>query len=259
MPSRVGASRSSIAASPTTLASTGSRKPYLFNADNVARYAPVPWHSPGSVIGVSYEALDRLARQRTPAWTRQPVLSRYLDRDPPPGSLLPGEPALTATPPDELGVTAPGAAAVAGLDVLLVHPWCLGQWPAALPADTVVIGLFVDEFHRAWPWSDRRWRFVGRRMAELAAQRWHGDAASIGAALKGARSVRSVDEPHLAPWLARWAACEAAPALFPPVDRRCNRCSASFPSLTCSATKRLARAGALPATWRWPPGAGSRA
>jgi deoxyribodipyrimidine photo-lyase len=28
------------------VAGTGSSKPYLFNADNVARYAPAPWHSP---------------------------------------------------------------------------------------------------------------------------------------------------------------------------------------------------------------------
>jgi deoxyribodipyrimidine photo-lyase len=34
--------------------------------------------------------------------------------------------------------------------------------------------------------------------------------------------VRSVDEPHLAPWLAAWAECGAVPALFPPVDRRCD-------------------------------------
>ena len=70
----------------------------------------------------------------------------------------------------------------------------------------MVIGVFVADFHRAWPWSERRWRFVGSRMAELAAQRWHGDAAAIGAALTGARSVRSIAEPHLAPWLPRWAA-----------------------------------------------------
>jgi deoxyribodipyrimidine photo-lyase len=31
-----------------------------------------------------------------------------------------------------------------------------------------------------------------------------------------------IAEPHLAPWLPRWAECEAAPALFPPVDRRCD-------------------------------------
>ena len=34
------------------VAGTGSRKPYLFNADNVARYAPASWHSPGSVIDI---------------------------------------------------------------------------------------------------------------------------------------------------------------------------------------------------------------
>lgn len=93
---------------------------------------------------------------------------------------------------------------------------------AVRPAETRVIGVFVADFHRAWPWSERRWHFVGSRMAELTSQRWHGDAGAIGAALKSARSVRSTGEPHLTPWLARWAECGAAPALFPPVDRRCD-------------------------------------
>jgi deoxyribodipyrimidine photo-lyase len=59
-------------------------------------------------------------------------------------------------------------------------------------------------------------------LTELAAQCWHGDAAAIGAALAGARTVRSIAEPHLAPWMQRWATCEAAPTLFPRVDRRCD-------------------------------------
>jgi len=192
------------------VAGTGSRKPYLFNADNVARYAPAPWHSPGSVIDVSYEALDRMARE--------PRHDHAVPRGGP--SLV--DPRLSAEPPDDLGLTPPDAAAAEGRDVWLVHPWSLGELPAALPADTLVIGVFVADFHRAWPWSERRWRFVGGRMAELTVERWHGDAAAIGAALKGARSVRSIDEPHLAPWLARWAECAAAPMLFPPVDRRCD-------------------------------------
>jgi len=200
------------------VAGTGSRKPYLFNADNVARYAPASWHSPGSVIDTSYEALDRLARQASRQAERQPQ-GEY---EAFPRSPRPGEPIFGAEPPEELGSTAPDAAAVAARDVWLVHPWSLGELPAALPTDTVVIGVFLADFHRAWPWSERRWRFVGSRMAELAAVRWHGDAAAIGAALKGARSVRSIAEPHLAPWLARWAECEPAPALFPPVDRRCD-------------------------------------
>ena len=59
-------------------------------------------------------------------------------------------------------------------------------------------------------------------MTELASQRWHGDAGTIGAALKSARRVRSIGEPHLAPCLTRSAKCETTPALFPPVDRRCD-------------------------------------
>jgi deoxyribodipyrimidine photo-lyase len=208
------------------VAGTGSRKPYLFNADNIARYAPAPWHSPGSVIDTSYEALDHMARQpahplahHSLAHPSVPLL--HSDHDASLGSAM-VEPRLHAEPPHELGLTAPDAAAVEGRDVWLVHPWSLGELPSALPADTLVIGVFVADFHRAWPWNERRWKFVASRMAELAVQRWHGDAAAIGAALQGARRVRSIDEPHLAPWLARWAECEAAPALFPPVDRRCD-------------------------------------
>lgn len=219
------------------VAGTGSSKPYLFNADNVARYAPEPWHSPGSVIDTSYEALDRMAR--LPA--RQPAQPGRGE-----GRVLPGrpssiEPRLAAEPPDDTGVTAPDAAAVAGRDVWLVHPWSLGDLPAALPADTLVVGVFVADFHRAWPWSERRWHFVGSRMAELTSQRWHGDAGAIGAALKHARKVRSIGEPHLAPWLARWAECEAAPALFPSVDRRCD----SFSKWWTRATRGLNSAAEL--------------
>jgi deoxyribodipyrimidine photo-lyase len=112
--------------------------------------------------------------------------------------------------------------AVEGRDVWLVHPWNLGQGPTDVPTDILVIGACVADFHRQWPWSERRWRFVGKRMAELAAQRWYGDAASIGYALAAARSVRSTDEPHLAPWLSRWARCQDGPELFPRVDPCCD-------------------------------------
>ncbi len=192
------------------VAGTGSRKPYLFNAENVARYAPAAWHSPGSVIDASYEALDQLARQPGPGVAASPA------------GPATEEPLLHDSPPAALAATAPSAAEVAGRDVWLVHPWSLGLLPPALPADTLVLGLFIDEFHWAWPWSERRWHFVGRRMAELADQLWQGDAAAIGAALVSARSVRGIAEPHLDAWLPRWAACEPAPALFPPVQRRCD-------------------------------------
>jgi deoxyribodipyrimidine photo-lyase len=196
------------------VAGTGSSKPYLFNADNVARYAPASWHSPGSVIDQSYEALDRLARQ--------PLRSGRAQPEAPAASPALTEPALCTEPPSDLAWGLPDPAAVADREIWLVHPWNLGELPASLPADTVVVGIFLSDFHRLWPWNERRWRFVASRMAELATLRWHGDAAAIAAALKGARQVCSVDEPHLQPWLASLAICEAVPELFPRVDRRCD-------------------------------------
>jgi len=72
------------------VAGTGSRKPYLFNADNVARYAPASWHSPGSVVDTSYEVLDRMARQQA----HQPVPQRHSEHDPQQGSPSRIEPLL---------------------------------------------------------------------------------------------------------------------------------------------------------------------
>jgi deoxyribodipyrimidine photo-lyase len=138
-------------------------------------------------------------------------------------------------------LAAPDPAALAGRDVWLVHPWSLGELPADLPADAVVLGVYLADFHRAWPWAERRWRFVGRRMAELTPLRWWGSAAAIGAALADARRVRSIDEPHLTPWLANWAGCEVLPALFPQVDRRCD----SFSQWWARATRNLGLAADL--------------
>ena len=43
------------------MAGTGSHKPYLFNAENVARFAPAPWQSTGTVVDASYEVLQAIA------------------------------------------------------------------------------------------------------------------------------------------------------------------------------------------------------
>ncbi len=208
------------------VAGTGSSKPYLFNADNVARFAPAHWHSPGTVIDTSYEVLDRLARQPVapcaplPAWP--PARLRGIAGSGLLANEAAAEPRLMVAPPRALGATAPDAAQVTGRDVWLVHPWGLADLPAALPAGTVVIGLYVADYHRAWPWGERRWQFVGSRLSGLAPRRWYGEATTIGAALAGARSVRSIGEPHLASWLPYWADCIAAPALFAAVERRCD-------------------------------------
>lgn len=211
------------------VAATGSRKPYLFNAENVARYAPPDWHSPGTLIDTGYDRLDALARQPRPR--PAPPL--------PPTTLA--EPPLFEQPASALGLTPPDAAAVRGRDVWLVHPWSLGPPPATLAHDVVRVGIFPAEFHQAWPWSERRWQFVARRMAEITPLRWQGSCASLRLALAGACSVRSLAEPHLAAWLPRLARCEPAPPLFPAVDRDCDSFSQWWPR----ATRGLATAAEL--------------
>ena len=191
------------------VAGTGSHKPYLFNAGNVARHAPPDWHSPGTVIDTSYEALDAIAR------SAEPVGAEALQA---PGIAAP---ALHERPP--AAWSAPDAQAVAGRDVWLVHAWALADPPPDLPDGTVSVAVFeADHLHARWPWNAARWTFVGQRMSELAALRWWGDASALGAALSGARSVQMVADPHLSPALHGLARCRPRPLLFTPVARHCD-------------------------------------
>ena len=209
------------------VAGTGSHKPYLFNADNVARYAPAPWHSAGTLIDQPYEALDRIARGA--ALKRGPEAV---------GTAATHEPPLLTEPPAGLGLSAPTAAAIdklRGREVWLVHPWASRPLPADLPDGALCIGIYLREHHQAWPWPEARWRWVDAAMAAVAPERWAVDAAGLAAALAGAARVRSVDDPHLTPWLPRVAQLDAAPRLFPAVDRRCD----SFSQWWTRATRGL--------------------
>lgn len=139
------------------VAGTGSSKPYVFNAENVARYAPADWHSFGSRVDMSYAALD--------AWARSSSRRAGPESSTGSGAASVGggveEPLLRRAPGAAVAARAADAALIAGKTVWLVHPWSLGPLPADLPPDTVVIGLYLKEFHEAWPWSDARWGLCG--------------------------------------------------------------------------------------------------
>jgi len=210
------------------VAGTGSHKPYLFNADNVARYAPGHWHSPGSVIDQSYDELERIARGA------RPVPASVATAD----MIATPEPRLSAAPPDDLKLHAPKAGTaerLRGREVWLVHPWALRPPPDEISEGTMVIGVYAREHHAVWPWPEARWRWVDTAMAAVAAERWFVDADGLAYALSGAASVRSVDDPHLRPWLQPVARLDAAPTLFPPEDRRCD----SFSQWWTRATRGL--------------------
>ena len=228
------------------VAGTGSHKPYLFNAENVARFAPAAWHSPGTVVDQSYEQLDQIARG-----TRGANAQVLAERQEPPGLQGVIEPALQAAPPTGLGIlTFKGDDSVAlaadqerfrGREVWLIHPWALRAPPPDLPASAVVIGLYLRDHHAAWPWPEARWRWVDTAMAAITRERWLVNAQDLRRLLAGAARVRSVDDPHITRWLYPLAQLDAAPALFPQVDRPCG----SFSQWWTRATRGLVDAGAL--------------
>jgi deoxyribodipyrimidine photo-lyase len=165
------------------VAGTGSHKPYLFNAENVARYAPPAWHSEGTVVDQSYDQLDVMARR--PVAVREPA----------PAGAATDEPVCAAEPPTSWGFAAPQPEPIAGRDVWLVHPWSL----ATPPAGATAVAVLNSDFHTRWRWSERRWTFVAQRMTSLTSLRWIAAAPTLVQALAAARSVRGVHNLHLGP------------------------------------------------------------
>ena len=206
------------------VAGTGSSKPYLFNAENVAKFAPAEWHSAGTVLDTDYDTLQALAASPQD-WGPQPGQHPGVD-----------EPPLLTAPP-LTGWSAPDPQAIAGRDVWLVHPWSLGEVPAGL----LPLAVCAADWHAHWPWSARRWQFVGARLQELAAQRWLGSAAAIAEALRAARSVQGWRNPHLP---AAWNALPLTepPPAFAELAQRCRSFSAYWSRvLSASASPRVAR------------------
>ncbi len=194
------------------VAATGSHKPYLFNAENVARYAPPSWHSPGSVIDTSYEALDEIARSpRNVGYDKKSRSGAGIE-----------EPALLLPADLQHFSAAPPSVALNGRDIWLIHPWALRVPPPDLAPSTLVLGVCLQEFHQRWGWSAARWEFVSQRMTELQAPCWLTDRAGLTAALLGARSVQTVADPHLLGLLDGVALCRPLPELFATVDRPCS-------------------------------------
>jgi len=189
------------------VAATGSTKPYLFNAENVARHAPPGWHVQGSLLDTDYDALD--------TWARQPLAA------PAPGehrlAALPettNEPALLHTPPFALRSASAGE---------LTHAWLVHPWAVRNPCTEAAaphrkrLGVFAADFHNAWPWSARRWHFVHAAMREVCDDIvWLEDPPPASCAY--------TDNPHLHMAGKAWprAHCVPEPLLWPDPAKRCN-------------------------------------
>lgn len=145
------------------IASTFSRRPYLFNADNVQRFA-AHLSSQGTGIDRGYEELGQIAASNVQL-EPEPDLPRG-------ESLAP--PALLAVPPAlQPAATAPSIAA--NERIAWVHPWALASRPAA----DRVIGVIHLPFHAQFPWSRQRWDFVIAAMRAVCDEVWCGDLVAL--------------------------------------------------------------------------------
>ena len=165
------------------VAGTFSSKPYLFNAENVLKYAPAKahavWDSRATAIDQSYEQLDLMARQKgnrgaepgDHAKVSEPELFNHISE-----SFL----ASAQTIRHRSAINN-----IAKKNLELVHPWCLS--PRQDGSDCIRIGILHLPFHAAWPWSERRWRFVLQAMHDATDFIWAGDVDLLD--LSGAAGV----------------------------------------------------------------------
>ncbi len=151
------------------VAATFSSKPYLFNAENVARYAPADWHGARSALDTSYEALEDIARS-----------NRTLDAAPALVDIT--EPELLSSPPSTVPESIPPSERIR-----LVHPWMLD----GRRFDGLRLGVIHLPFHRRFPWSGLRWRFVMDRMSATTDAVFVGDLNELNAMLSETPHVES--------------------------------------------------------------------
>ncbi|MCM5571386.1 FAD-binding domain-containing protein [Burkholderiaceae bacterium FT117] len=162
------------------VAGTFSSKPYLFDAANVERWAPQAWHSRGTSIDRGYDALERIARDGGDVGP-EAAAARPAPAAPVPLRERPAPELLEGWRPAD-----PAALRAAGVEtVRLVHPWDLGEEEgpgARAEAPATPVAWLHPGFHRAFPWSDARWRFVLARLRQKCPMLHQGDASAWRAA-----------------------------------------------------------------------------
>ncbi len=199
------------------VAGTGSSKPYLFNAANVAIHAPEPWHSKNTVMDQDMDIIDMIARSRATFTQSSKTFARV------------EEPTLFTQPPPGVDLLPAGLAAekLNGREVWWVHPWALtDKLPASVPADAMQVAACWLEWTEARPWSEARWKFVARGMHALASHCCFEDAASLAQILGKAKAVHVWDHPCL-PDLpgVQWVR-HSPPRLWPLQEEHCKSFSA---------------------------------
>ena len=205
------------------VAGTFSSKPYIFNADNVAKFAPASardgWASTGTVIDQSYETLDALARSRNGA---RPEGGQHAGV---------AEPALQSTISASVVPLAHAERAETAIKniadrtaktVELIHPWSLSQRSSPASGDALRLGVIHLPAHAAWPWSERRWGFVLEAMQQVTDALWVGDLHQLDLSGASQVSAEATRFPGYREALASVAVLTQPQRLFPEPSMACR-------------------------------------
>jgi deoxyribodipyrimidine photo-lyase len=177
-----------------------AQRPYLFNADNVARFAPRDWQVPGTVLDASYEVHEDRAQGRKSPLPAGPGTAERVE-----------EPLLLDTPPE--GLFALQTPELRSGALQLRHPWHLADLDPGTPG----LLLLPSDGWKRLPWSAARWRWVAARAAQLGVPVWWGPAKALAFALQGAE-VAGQDHPRLPAPLRALPGLSPAPSLAPQLD-----------------------------------------
>jgi deoxyribodipyrimidine photo-lyase len=161
------------------VAATFSAKPYLFNAENVEKFASTQWHSRGTSIDCDYTLLEEIARNRPNVGPETDVKRKF--------SIAVKRPEVFSKPPKQLLAQkeyqdwlSPQATDLPkkGL-VHLVHPWNMSEYLVKVASAKRRLGIIHLPFHAAHPWSMHRWEFVLARMRAVTDMVFIGDATTL--------------------------------------------------------------------------------
>lgn len=157
------------------VAGTFSHKPYVFNSENVRKYAS-KWDCSGTVIDTDYEDLEAIARSRKDAGRERNAPSVGIQEPEVSGFHLDllGEDLVRKTMDlrEPAGVESARVLAGQFQSIRLIHPWDLRTCFEQPNPGELRVGLLDTAFHKSHPWSHQRWQFVLQAMRAGCEQLW---------------------------------------------------------------------------------------
>lgn len=164
------------------VAGTFSHKPYVFNAENVQKYAR-HWNCSGTAIDTTYEDLEGIAKSRHDTGPEPDAPKQGIAEPAVFGFeshlLEPGLLSRTIDLRDKAGVDAAVKTADKFMKIRLVHPWDLRSCFELKQQDELRVGLVDAAFHAEYRWNEARWEFVLGAMEQGCDQIWVVDTDAI--------------------------------------------------------------------------------